>query len=384
MKRNLFSFIYLIIIKCLIKVHPYANQTINQILAEMDGFEKNEGIIVLAATNRPEQLDPALKRPGRFDVEISIEAPDVKGRMDILELYLSKIIKGDDIDINKIARKTTGFTGAELENLVNQAALKAALENKDEVTMKDILWGYDKIAMGPEKLSKIPDEETNRATAFHEAGHTIVAYFTKDAMPLHKVTIIPRGRALGYTSMIPNEKDQYGTTKNQLLARIDVFMGGRVAEELIFGNENVTTGASSDLEKATRLAERMVKNFGMSDKAGFRVIETRSNGLNEVEESLSQQTQELIDQEIRRILQESYDRAKNLLKTHMNELKTLSETLLIHETLDIEEIKTVIEGNKLPPKVNVRDQTNVNRNPSKSSNNTTPNNLKNNNKNVVV
>jgi ATP-dependent metalloprotease len=326
-------------------MHPYANQTINQMLAEMDGFEKNVGIIVLAATNRPENLDSALTRPGRFDVQVGVDAPDFKGRLEILELYLGKIVQGSDIDINRIARKTVGFTGAELENLVNQAALRAALDNENEVSMKDIEWGYEKITMGPAKLSKIPDDETNRVTAYHEAGHTLIAYYTKDAMPLSKVTIIPRGRALGYTAMMPTEKDQYGKTKSQLLASIDVSLGGRIAEELIFGNENVTTGASSDFKSATQVAENMIKYWGMSEKLGFRVVVQK----NEYEsENLSPQSQEIVDQEIRRLLQESYDRAKNILKTRSGELKALAEALLQYETLDADEIKAIIEGNKLP------------------------------------
>jgi ATP-dependent metalloprotease len=327
--------------------HPYANQTINQLLAEMDGFQKNEGVIVLAATNRPQFLDKALTRPGRFDVQVAVDAPDYKGRIEILDLYLSKIVKGSDLDVELIARKTTGFTGAELANLVNQAALKAALENENEVNMRHIEWGLEKITMGPAKLSKIPDELTNRNTAYHEAGHTLIAYLTKDATPLRKVTIIPRGQALGYTAFTSEEKDQYGQTKSQLLANIDVALGGRIAEELTFGVENVTTGASSDFQSASKTAERMVKYYGMSDKVGYRVVIDRENN----SQDLSQESQELFDQEIRRILSESYERTKNLLKTHSRELKALAEALLIYETLEADEIKTVIEGRKLTGKI---------------------------------
>jgi ATP-dependent metalloprotease len=327
--------------------HPYANQTINQLLAEMDGFQKNEGVIVLAATNRPQFLDKALTRPGRFDVQVAVDAPDYKGRIEILDLYLNKIVKGSDLDVELIARKTTGFTGAELANLVNQAALKAALENENEVNMRHIEWGLEKITMGPAKLSKIPDDATNRNTAYHEAGHTLIAYLTKDATPLRKVTIIPRGQALGYTAFTSEEKDQYGQTKSQLLANIDVALGGRIAEELTFGIENVTTGASSDFQSASKTAERMVKYYGMSDKVGYRVVIDRENN----SQDLSQESQELFDQEIRRILSESYERTKNLLKTHSRELKALAEALLIYETLEADEIKTVIEGRKLTGKI---------------------------------
>jgi ATP-dependent metalloprotease len=201
--------------------------------------------------------------------------------------------------------------------------------------------------MGPAKLSKIPDELTNRNTAYHEAGHTLIAYLTKDATPLRKVTIIPRGQALGYTAFTSEEKDQYGQTKSQLLANIDVALGGRIAEELTFGVENVTTGASSDFQSASKTAERMVKYYGMSDKVGYRVVIDRENN----SQDLSQESQELFDQEIRRILSESYERTKNLLKTHSRELKALAEALLIYETLEADEIKTVIEGRKLTGKI---------------------------------
>ena len=323
--------------------HPYANQTINQLLAEMDGFQKNEGIIVLAATNRPEHLDKALVRPGRFDVKVVVDPPDYKARIDILGFYLSKIITGKDIDVSAIARKTTGFTGAALENLINQAALKAALDNENEVNMNHIEWGLEKIDMGPAKLSRIPDEDTNRKTAYHEAGHTLIAYFTKDSMPLRKVTIIPRGGALGYTSFTPEEKDQFGQTKSQLLASIDVSLGGRIAEELIFGTEYVTTGASNDFQKATKTAENMVKFYGMSEKIGYRVV---LEGNNESEKHM-----EMYDQEIQRILTESYERVKNILKTHSSELKALAEALIIYETLEADEIKSILEGRKLQGKL---------------------------------
>lgn len=246
-------------------LHPYANQTINQLLTEMDGFRQNEGVIVLGATNRRDDLDKALIRPGRFDVEIQVNLPDFEGRKEIIKLYLDKIKYSTNVDIDVLARGTTGFTGADLENMINQAALRAAIDGHKSVGMEYIENSRDKVLMGPEKKSRIPDEEANMITAYHEAGHALVAYYTKDSHPLHKVTIIPRGPSLGHTAYIP-EKEAYHVTKSQMLATMDTLMGGRVAEELIFGPEKITTGASSDLKKATKMATNMVKDWGMSDK----------------------------------------------------------------------------------------------------------------------
>ncbi|KAI3389036.1 hypothetical protein SNEBB_009831 [Seison nebaliae] len=328
------------------QLHPYANQTINQLLSEMDGFEKNEGIIVLAATNKRDNLDKALLRPGRFDIEVRVHTPDLKGRVEILDLYLNKISHDLTSDqVYYLARGTTGFTGADLENVVNQAALNAATTDATRVTMKHMEWARDKVLMGPEKKSKIPDNDTNRVTAYHEAGHTIVSFFTKSAQPLHKVTIIPRGQALGYTASIP-EKELYNQTKIQLLAEMDVCMGGRAAEELTFGVDQITTGASSDFQKATQIATAMVKRFGMSEKVGKRVFrdEEMDAGLGFITvNEISSDTQALIDSEIQRLLQESYSRALEILKRHTNELKSLSETLLIVETLDKNEISSILK-----------------------------------------
>jgi len=228
-------------------IHPYANQTINQLLSEMDGFHQNEGVIVLGATNRRDDLDKALLRPGRFDVEVQVPVPDFTGRKEILDHYLHKIKLADDVDVEMLARGTTGFTGADLENLVNQAAVRGAIEGASAVTTKYLEQARDKVLMGPERKSRIPDEEANRITAYHEGGHTIVAHYTQDSHPLHKVTIIPRGPSLGHTAYIP-EKERYHVTKSQLLAMMDVAMGGRAAEELVFGLEKITSGASSDLK----------------------------------------------------------------------------------------------------------------------------------------
>ncbi|XP_072755645.1 ATP-dependent zinc metalloprotease YME1L isoform X1 [Anoplolepis gracilipes] len=320
-------------------LHPYANQTINQLLSEMDGFRQNEGVIVLGATNRRKDLDKALMRPGRFDVEIYISKPDYFGRKEILDLYLSRILT-HEVDTVYLARCTTGFTGADLENMINQAALRAAIDEADCVTMKHLEYARDKVLMGPEGKLKLCDEEVNRITAYHEAGHALVAFHTKDAVPLHKVTIVPRGLSLGHTSYM-HEKDVYHVTKSQLLARMDSMMGGRAAEELIFGPEKVTTGASSDLVEATKIAELMVKNYGMSEKVGFRSI-TENKKLFSNNNTYAPSTNEVIDNEVKRILQESFERAKSILKTHAKEHKQLAEALLQYETLDADDVAAIV------------------------------------------
>ncbi|KAL3285486.1 hypothetical protein HHI36_000018 [Cryptolaemus montrouzieri] len=323
-------------------LHPYANQTINQLLSEMDGFHQNEGVIVLGATNRRDDLDQALLRPGRFDVEVTVPTPDFIGRKEILGLYLSKVL-AKDIDLDLLARGTTGFTGADLENMVNQAALRAAVDGADSVTMKYLESARDKVLMGPERKSRIPDPEDNLITAYHEGGHAIVAYYTKESHPLHKVTIIPRGPSLGHTAYIP-EKERYHTTKAQLLAMMDTMMGGRAAEELIFGPEKITSGASSDLQRATSIATHMVKDWGMSEKMGLRTLAERKSIDGE---TLGPSTNELVDGEIKRLLSESYERAKQILRTHAKEHKALSEALIKYETLDAEDIKAIMTD-KIP------------------------------------
>ncbi|ESO02641.1 hypothetical protein HELRODRAFT_65229, partial [Helobdella robusta] len=334
------------------QIHPYANQTINQLLSEMDGFQQNEGIIVLGATNRRDNLDKAILRPGRFDVEVRVFPPDLKGRIEILEHYLSKVKRGSDVNVDKLARSTTGCTGADLENLVNQAALKAAMDGDPHVAMSHLEHARDKVLMGPAKKTKIPDEATNLMTAYHEAGHTLVAYYTKDATPLNKVTIIPRGTSLGHTSFVP-DKEQYNLTRSQLLAQLDVAMGGRVAEELVYGPDNVTTGAQADFSQATAIATAMVKQYGMSEKVGVRVFheEDVDTGLSFVKlNEVGPATTELVDNEIKRLLQESYERARSLLKSHATEHKNLAQALMKHEILDAEEVKTIVEGRPLQPK----------------------------------
>uniref|UniRef100_A0A3B5QSR6 ATP-dependent zinc metalloprotease YME1L1 n=1 Tax=Xiphophorus maculatus TaxID=8083 RepID=A0A3B5QSR6_XIPMA len=319
-------------------MHPYSRQTINQLLAEMDGFKPNEGVIVIGATNFAEALDNALVRPGRFDMQVTVPRPDVKGRKEILNWYLSKITVDPAVNAEIIARGTVGFSGAELENLVNQSALKAAVDGKEMVTMKDLEFAKDKILMGPERRSVEIDKKNKTITAYHESGHAIVAYYTKDAMPINKATIMPRGPTLGHVSMLP-ENDRWSETRAQLLAQMDVSMGGRVAEELIFGDENITTGASSDFDGATQIAKLMVTRFGMSDKLGVMTYKDITKQ--------SPETQAAIEHEVRALLKESYDRAKNILKTYSKEHKKLADALLTYETLDAREIQMVLEGKSL-------------------------------------
>lgn len=325
-------------------LHPYANQTINQLLSEMDGFHQNEGVIVLGATNRREDLDKALLRPGRFDVEVQVHIPDYTGRQEILTFYLEKITTAEDVDVNLLARGTTGFTGADIENLVNQAAVRAAIDSAEAVSMKHLENARDKVLMGPERKTRIPDEEANLITAYHEGGHAIVAHYTKDAIALHKVTIIPRGPSLGHTAYIP-VKERYHVTKAQLLASMDTMMGGRAAEELIFGADKVTSGASSDLKQATEIAKHMVRDLGMSEKVGLRTMDSSSKAVVSVNE-LSEATSEVVDSEISRLLRESYERAKHILKTHEREHKLLAEALMKYETLDADDVKSILSRPK--------------------------------------
>jgi len=321
------------------QLHPYANQTINQLLAEMDGFNKSEGVVVLGATNKRENLDPALLRPGRFDVEVQVWPPDLKGRTELFNHYLSKV-KADTVDVSaeSLAKKTVGFLGAQIANMVNQAAIKAARENSSYITMKDLEWALDKERMGPEKKNKIDDAEALKRTASHEAGHTIVNFFTQHALPINKVTITPRGHTLGRLDMM--QEREHDTTRGSLLAALDVAMGGRVGEEVVLGEDNVATGASSDFEKATSIASQIVKAWGMSNAAG-----TRTYG---EAKFLSESMKELVDKEIKKLLDESYARAKSILIERKVEHHRLTEALLKYETLDAEDVKAVIEGRDPP------------------------------------
>jgi len=330
-------------------LHPYANQTINQLLSEMDGFKENEGIIVLGATNRRDQLDKALLRPGRFDTNVEVTLPDVKGRQDILELYISKITHDIAIDVGFWAKKTSGFSGADLQNLVNTAAIRAAVQGEEMVGQDDFEFAYDKQTLGVDLKSRVRDMEDLKITAFHEAGHTLVSIYTKDTSPIHKVTIVAKGQSGGHTAFIPSD-NQWHQTRAQLLARMDVGMGGRCAEELIFGADKVTGGASGDFMGTTNIAEAMVKTLAMSDKLGLRYIkdEDIANGL------VGDETKKTIDSEVNGLLDESYKRAMNILKTHRKELDLLAEALLNYETLDGDEVKTIIEGKPIKKQKIVR------------------------------
>lgn len=319
-------------------IHPYANQTVNQLLSEMDGFMSNEGVIVLGATNRAEELDKAMLRPGRFDSQVEVPKPDLKGRTEILQLYLSKIKHDNSVDLEKLARLTVGFSGADLFNMVNTAAIRAAVDSKEFVSMAEFDYSHDKHTMGTDWKSRVRDKADLEITAYHEAGHTLVAYFTPDAAPLYKVTIVAKGQSGGHTAMLP-EGDMWHETKAQMLASMDVSMGGRAAEELIFGKDKITGGASSDLHQATKISEAMVKHLGMSEKIGLRVVQR---------DEMAPGSVELMDVEINKTLNESYKRAQNILKTHRRELDMLAEGLLHFETLDFDDIKTIIE-NKRPP-----------------------------------
>jgi len=321
-------------------LHPYANQTINQLLSEMDGFISNEGVIVLGATNRSDDLDKALLRPGRFDTQVEVNNPDVKGRTEILQLYMGKIKHDNNINVETLAKKSMGFSGADLQNLVNTAAIRAAIDGKEWVTMNDFDYAYDKLTIGVDLKSRVRGKEDLTITAYHEAGHTLVAYFTPDAMPLHKVTIVAKGGSGGHTAFIPPENAEWHQTKAQLKARMDTSMGGRAAEELIFGKEKITGGASSDLQSATRISVNMVTQLGMSEKFGNRILHDNEHN--------SSNTKEMVDGEIKSNLEDSYKRAMNVLTTHKNELHMLAEALLKYETLDADDIKSIIEQ-KRPP-----------------------------------
>ncbi|MEJ2471381.1 MAG: ATP-dependent zinc metalloprotease FtsH [Desulfuromonadales bacterium] len=324
--------------------HDEREQTLNQLLVEMDGFESNEGVILIAATNRPDVLDPALLRPGRFDRQVVVPRPDVRGRLKILQVHARKVPLGKDVDLEVVAKGTPGFSGADLENLVNEAALLAARANKNEVTREDMERAKDKVMMGAERRSMVITEEEKKVTAYHEAGHALVAMFTPGADPVHKVSIIPRGRAMGVTMYLP-EEEKYNETKDGLNIKICTLLGGRVAEELIF--DSVTSGASNDLERATSIARKMVCEWGMSDKLGplafgekeGEVFLGRDYGH---VKNYSEATAIAIDEEIRRIVEENYARTTEVLSQHKDALVKVSETLLERENMDGSEIKAMI------------------------------------------
>ncbi|TAE33784.1 MAG: ATP-dependent metallopeptidase FtsH/Yme1/Tma family protein [Alphaproteobacteria bacterium] len=322
-------------------------QTLNQLLVEMDGFESNEGVILIAATNRPDVLDPALLRPGRFDRQIVVPNPDVTGRESILNVHGKKVPLSPDVDIRVLARGTPGFSGADLANLVNEAALLAARRDKKVVTMKELEDAKDKVMMGAERKSMVMSEEEKRMTAYHEGGHAIVSLHCPASDPIHKATIIPRGRALGMVMRLP-EGDKLSYHRDKMHDDLAVAMGGRVAEELIFGYDKVSSGASSDIKYATRLARAMVSEWGMSDALGPILYgsdqESGYLGGGGGRGSVSEGTQELVDAEVKRLVQEANDRAKNILIEHREELERLALALLEYETLNGDEIKQVIAG----------------------------------------
>jgi cell division protease FtsH len=332
--------------------HDEREQTLNQLLVEMDGFEGNEGIIVIAATNRPDVLDPALLRPGRFDRQVVVPLPDVRGREQILRVHMRRVPLADDVKPALIARGTPGFSGADLANLVNEAALFAARANRRIVGMEEFERAKDKIMMGAERRSMVMTEDEKRMTAYHESGHAIVGMTVPEHDPVYKVTIIPRGRALGVTQFLP-EQDRYSMSKRRLESAIATLFGGRIAEELIFGPESVTTGASNDIERATELARNMVTKWGLSDKLGPL---TYSEETGEVflgrsvtqHKQVSDVTAHAIDEEVRSVIESNYQRARQILTSSLEKLHAMADALIRYETIDEEQLKDIMAGR--PPK----------------------------------
>lgn len=329
--------------------HDEREQTLNQLLVEMDGFGANEGIIIIAATNRPDILDPALLRPGRFDRQITVDRPDVKGRESVLKVHARNKPLNKDVKLGTIAKRTTGFTGADLENLLNEAALLAARKNHKDITMQDVDEAIDRVIVGTEKRSRMISDREKRIVAYHEAGHTIIGYFLEHADTVHKVTIVPRGRAGGYVIMLPKE-DRMIVTKQELLDKVTGLLGGRVAEEIFIGE--IGTGAYSDFQQATRIVRSMIMEYGMSEKLGPLQFGARQG---EVflgrdlghEQNYSDAIAYEIDQEMQSIINDCYDRARELLTKHMSEVHLIANTLLEKETLELEQIKQLIDTGKI-------------------------------------
>lgn len=321
-------------------------QTLNQMLVEMDGFEGNEGIIVIAATNRPDVLDPALLRPGRFDRQVTVGLPDIRGREQILKVHMRKVPLGDDVKPALIARGTPGFSGADLANLVNEAALFAARAGDRVLTQAHFERAKDKILMGVERKSMVMSEDEKLLTAYHEAGHAVVGYLVPEHDPVYKVSIIPRGRALGVTMYLP-EQDSWSYSKRKLESQLSSLYGGRIAEEMIFGADAVTTGASNDIERATKLARSMVMKWGLSDKLGPLLYEEEEQGFlgsSSKMLSVSADTAKLIDAEVRRVIDENYQRAYDILTEHKDKLEIMTQALMQYETIDAEQVKNIMEG----------------------------------------
>ena len=333
--------------------HDEREQTLNQLLVEMDGFEGNEGVIVIAATNRPDVLDPALLRPGRFDRQVVVPLPDIRGREQIIKVHMRKVPLHDDVKPVLIARGTPGFSGADLSNLVNEAALFAARANKRLVDMADFEKAKDKIMMGAERRSMVMSEDEKKLTAYHEAGHAIVGRLVPDHDPVYKVTIIPRGRALGVTQFLP-EHDQLSYSKKRLESVLSTLFGGRIAEELIFGTESVTTGAQNDIHRATDISRSMVTKWGLSEKLGPL---TYSEEDEEVflghsvakHKTVSDDTARAIDEEVRAIIDRNYERALNLLKENKDKLHAMAAALIRYETIDVKQIDAIMKGDEPPP-----------------------------------
>ncbi|MGE4384615.1 MAG: ATP-dependent zinc metalloprotease FtsH [Endomicrobiaceae bacterium] len=332
--------------------HDEREQTLNQLLVEMDGFDTKEGVIIIAATNRPDVLDPALLRPGRFDRQVVVPSPDLKDREEILNVHVRNIKISKDVDLNVIARRTPGFVGADLANLANEAALLAARKNLDSVGMKNFEEAIDRIIAGPQRKSRLISDKEKSIIAYHEAGHTIVAKVIPNMDPVHKVSIVPRGPALGYTLQLPLE-DKFLTSKTEIEGRLAILLGGRVAEELIF--QEITTGAQNDIARATEIATRMVMEFGMSDKIGTIALGKENEEVflgRDISRSQkhSDKTSELVDEEIKNIITKAKEKARKILQDNEDKLKYLVEMLIERENLNGEEIETIMKGGKLKPR----------------------------------
>ncbi|MFI4962832.1 MAG: ATP-dependent zinc metalloprotease FtsH [Legionellales bacterium] len=332
--------------------HDEREQTLNQLLVEMDGFEGNEGVIVVAATNRPDVLDPALLRPGRFDRQVVVPLPDIRGREQILRVHLQKVPVDGSLDVMSIARGTPGFSGADLSNLVNEAALFAARSNKRKVTIHELDKAKDKIMMGAERRSMVMDDNEKKLTAYHEAGHAIVGLSVPEHDPVYKVSIIPRGRALGVTMFLP-EQDRYSHSKRRLESQLASLFGGRIAEELIFGVESVTTGASNDIMRSTEIARKMVTTWGLSNLGPLTFGEEEGEvflgrTMNQHKE-MSDRTAQQIDEEVRTIIDRNYKKAKEILVAHMDTLHRMAESLIKYETIDSNQIKEIMSGKEPTP-----------------------------------